>query len=315
MWLPQGKRAAVCFSIDDVHPGRSSDAYEAGGDLGKGALGHLEWLLRRHPQLQATLFVTADWRELSPVPTRRLLARIPLLRERLYLTRVLPSGTMRLSRHPEFVRYLQELPRTEIALHGLHHIHRGPNIPTEFQEQSAEECARMLRAAIQIFEEAGLRFAPGMTPPGWHVPPSLAEAMVEVGLQFVASARDIHTPVSASATTNMSGMKEVSLIHPQLVCDHRLVHITTNFQATSPVDRACEIVAAGGLLSIKAHIVNQCFGMVALDGMGPLYRNYLDVVFSQLEERYGETLWWTSMGAIAERFREAAAEKSQTGRN
>ncbi len=38
-WLPPGKHAAVCLSIDDVHPGTSNDSYEAGGDLHAGALG------------------------------------------------------------------------------------------------------------------------------------------------------------------------------------------------------------------------------------------------------------------------------------
>jgi hypothetical protein len=46
----------LCFSIDNVHSGRLSDFYEAGGDLDKGALGHVQW----HPQLRATLFASAD---------------------------------------------------------------------------------------------------------------------------------------------------------------------------------------------------------------------------------------------------------------
>jgi hypothetical protein len=51
-----GEQAALCFSIDNVHSGRLSDFYEAGGDLDKGALGHVQW----HPQLRATLFASAD---------------------------------------------------------------------------------------------------------------------------------------------------------------------------------------------------------------------------------------------------------------
>src|SRR5206468_3686930 len=120
-WLPRGKRAAVCFSIDDVHPGKKTDYYEAGGDLDRGQLGHLSWLLERHPQLRATLFTTADWREISPVPTRKLLAQIPYLRDYFYLAKILRAGAMRLSRHTEFVQYLKQLPRVEIALHGLNH--------------------------------------------------------------------------------------------------------------------------------------------------------------------------------------------------
>ena len=48
-WLPSNKCGAVCFSVDDIHPAKSSDYYEAGGDLDKGALGHVRWLLERHP--------------------------------------------------------------------------------------------------------------------------------------------------------------------------------------------------------------------------------------------------------------------------
>src|SRR5262245_37483431 len=102
-WLPPGKRAAVCFSIDDVHPGKFSDPYEAGGELGKGALGHVERLLERHRQLHVTLFATADWREISPTPTRKLLKRIPFVRDRVMLARIHPEGKMRLDRHESFV--------------------------------------------------------------------------------------------------------------------------------------------------------------------------------------------------------------------
>jgi hypothetical protein len=299
-WLPRGKHAAVCFSIDDVHPAKSSDYYEAGGDLDRGALGHVAWLLNRHPKLRITLFTTPDWREISPWPTRRMLQSIPYLRDRVYLAKVWPKGTMRVDRHLEFGRYLSQLPRTEIGLHGLHHIHVGTRIPIEFQDQDVAECKRILQDAIAIFESAGLGTVPGLTPPGFHAPAALLAAMPEVGLSFLASARDLFTPISADATANMTGMTGVSLIYPELIEKGRLVHIPTNFQATSPVDRAFEIVEHGGLVSIKAHIIKNCMGHIALDGMDLLYRNYLDVLFSTLEARYGDTLWWTSMGEIAE---------------
>lgn len=301
-WLPEGKRAAVCFTIDDIHPGCSTDAYEAGGDLGRGALRHVEWLLMRHPDLRVTLFTTADWREISPLPTRRLLARIPIVRDRVFLSPVLPAGTMRLDRHPEFVRYVSNLPRTEVALHGLHHIHRGPRIPVEYQEQSIAECARMLHETMDIFRRANLPFAAGMSPPGWDLPAALAEAMAEVGLTFVASARDIRTAVTPDATTAMSGIRGASLLFPELIQGNRLVHMTSNFQATSPIDRALDIVAAGGLLAIKAHIVKSAFGHVHLDGLDDLYANYLDGIFGELRRRCGESLWWTSMGEVARRI-------------
>lgn len=301
-WLPDGKTAAVCFSIDDLHPGKSTDAYEAGGDLADGSLRHVEWLLSRHPDLRITLFTTADWRELSPAPTGRILPRIPYLRDRVFLGGAYPPGTMRLDRHPEFVAYLKALPKTEIALHGLHHIARGQSIAVEFRDRSSEDCKRILRAAIAIFERAGLPYVRGICPPGWDLTPQLAEASIAEGFEFVASARDIITPISTSAVTAMSGIRGVSLIYPEPVYEDRLLHFAINFQATSDIGRALEIIDYGGLLNVKAHIVKNAMGHVALDGMDALYRNYLDVLFTELERRYADSLWWTSMGEIAGRY-------------
>ena len=302
-WLPPGKRAAVCFTIDDVHPGKSTDAYEAGGDLDRGQLGHLHWLLERHRQLRVTLFTTADWREVSPVPTRKVLARIPQLRDWFYLANTLPTGTMRIGRHPEFVEYLKHLPRVEVGLHGLHHLQRGPNIPAEFRKKSATECKRILRTMLSIFEQAGLPYVRGMSPPGWDISDALIEGMVDVGLDFVASARDIRTPIARDAVTKMTGLKDAPLIYPTLIANRKLLHFTSNFQATSPIDRACEIIECGGLLAIKAHAVKNALGHVALDGLDALYRNYLDLLFTRLADNYGESLWWTTMGEISERVR------------
>jgi Uncharacterized protein conserved in bacteria (DUF2334) len=297
-WLPPGKRAAVCFTIDDVHPGKSSDAYEAGGDLDRGALGHVAWLLERHPQLRVTLFVTADWRETSPAATRRFASHFPAIRDSIFLAKTLPPGTMRLSRHPQFVDYLKSLPRTDIALHGLYHIQKGPRVAAEFAGRERAECAAMIAKAIAIFREAKLPHSAGMCPPSWDLSEELAAAMIENGLMFVASARDIRTPVGRNAVNAMSGIRGVSLIYPERIQQGKLVHFTTNFQATSPLDRAIKIVELNGLLAIKAHIVKNACGHIALDGMDELYRNYLDLVLSELARRYGDSLWWTSMAEI-----------------
>jgi predicted deacetylase len=300
-WLPPGKRAAVCFTIDDIHPGRSSDYYDGGGDLGKGALGLVADLLARHPNLHTTLFTTADWRETSPMPSR-ILSRIPIVRDRIYLARVLPEGTLRIDRHPEFVAYLRSLPRTEIALHGLHHIHKGARLFVEFQDEPIESHRRKLRRMLEIFDASGLPYARGMCPPGWNAPPELLRAMAELGFDFVASARDIVTPIDAAAVTNMSGLKAVSLIYPERL-PNGLLHVTANFQATSRWERASAIIELGGLLSVKAHIVKDALGFVALDGIDAVYCNLLDLLFSRLESEYGDSLWWTTPGEIANHLR------------
>ncbi len=300
-WLPPNKRAAICFSVDDVHPAKSSDAYEAGGDLERGALRHVLWLLEKHPQLRVTLFTCADWRQISPVPTRKFLARVPVLRDRLFLARVSPKGTMKLDRHREFAEFLRRIPRAEIGLHGLHHVHRGLRLPVEFQNQNVAECESILREALEIFEAASLPHAGGIQPPGWDLTEALAEATVAVALRFVSSARDIITPISVDAVTNQSGLRGVSLIYPELVYSNRLLHFTNNFQATSDYDRARRVIEHGGLLAIKAHVIKNAMGHVALDGLDERYRNYLDLVFTKLKDDFGESLWWTSMGEISAR--------------
>lgn len=304
-WLPEGKRAAVCVSVDDVHPATSRHPYEAGGDLDRGVLGRLAWLLERHPSLRLTLFATPDWREISPAPTRRLLARVPGVRDRVYLAPVWPKGTMRLDRHPALVDYLRSLPRTEVALHGLHHVHPGPRIPIEFQAQGVDECVAMLEAGVEIFRAAGLSRPAGMCPPGFSTPPALLAAMARVGFSYVASSRDIFTAVEPDALAAMSGLRGVPLYRPALVEGGRMAHLPTNWQATSTPERAFAIVEAGGLLSIKGHAIKDAMGHVALDGVDDLYRNYLDLLFRELDRRYGQSLWWATMAEVADAVRGA----------
>jgi uncharacterized protein DUF2334 len=296
-WYNTAKKAAVVLSVDDVFPGTSRSAYEAGGDLGSGALGHLQWLLERHPKAKVTLFVTPDWRQISPI-AHRVWRRLPWLRDQLWLADVLPKGTMDVRRHPEFVAYLNDMPRTEIALHGLHHIHPGRMVSVEFQRQDRETCADVLGEAVRIFDESGLRWTRGLQPPGWNCPPALQQACRDVGIEWITSARDIHTPVEKRARTAMSGLSGVSMMFPERIAPN-LLHISTNFQATSPAERAFAILDAGGVLSIKAHITKDVPGHSHLDGVDRLYMNYLDRLFDEIERRYGDAIDWTTIGELA----------------
>jgi hypothetical protein len=305
-WLPDGKRAAVIFHIDDIHPGTSQDPYEAGGDLEAGALRHVLWLLDRHSQLRVTLFVTPDWREISPVPTRRTLSRVPWFNRHMYLAPIRRRGTMRLDRHPRFVNFLRSMPRTDVALHGLHHVHRGLRIPWEFQGQTAAECRRMIREAVSIFNAAGLPVARGMAPPGFSTPARLLEAMAEENLEFVASARDIRTEPERGAVASDSGLRGIPLFEPVML-ERGLVHVPTNFQATSTAGRAHDILALGGLLSIKAHIIKDGMGHIALDGLDESYRGKLSALFSEIEQRWGDQVWWTTAAEVSTRLREGCA--------
>jgi len=299
-WPPPGKQSGVVFTIDDVHPGTSQDPYEAGGDLGRGALGNLETILAAHDQVRVTLFVTPDWREISPVPTRTLLARVPWLRDRVLLAPVHPKGSMRLDRHAAFVEYLTGLGRTEVALHGLHHVHPGPLLPMEFQDESVARCTGILRDAMDIFAAAGLDQARGMTPPSWNAPPALLDAMEAVGLVYVASACDLGTPVDLTAENHGSGMRGVPAFEPVELPGRRMVHIPTNYRATSAWDRAAAILEAGGLLSVKAHIVKNALGIVALDGLDEAYAAQLIDLFGRITREFGDSVWWGTMSDVAD---------------
>jgi hypothetical protein len=313
-WYRPGKSAAVVMSVDDIFPGTSQSAYEAGGDLEKGALSQLLWLQERHPQLQMTLFVTPDWRRISAA-AHRFWRHVPWLRDHVYHAKVLPKGTMDLRNHPGFVAYLNEMPRTEIALHGLHHVNLGPSVSVEFQHQDRAACATMLTEALRIFDESGLRFVRGLQPPGWTCSLALQQACRDVGIEWVMSARDILTPVSKDAKTAMSGLSGVSMLFPERIAES-LLHISTNFQATSTAERAFDILDAGGILSIKAHITKNVPGHTHLDGVDRLYMNYLDRLFRDIEQRYGDTVEWTTVDRLASSLSASSAtslpEKAST---
>jgi len=290
-WLPRGKAAAVCLSVDDVHP----------APVAREALSHLGWLQERHPGLRATLFTTPDWRTREPYPTRPLLARVPLVRDLVFLVPVHPRGTFRLDRHGDFCDLLRAWPGVEVGLHGLQHVRRGTRPVAEFADRGAASCARVLREALALFAAARLPVAPGMSPPGWEAPRPLLDAMRRVGLAFVASARDLHTTPAADAVARGSGLTGVSLIRPERL-PNGLLHFPTNVQATSTVERALAIAACGGLVSVKAHLLARAGSYRALDGLTVEYREHLHRVLSALENRFGDSLWWTSMGEMSGRM-------------
>jgi len=282
-------RPAVCFSVDDVHP----------APVARQALDCVKWLQERHPQLRVTLFTTPDWQTLDPYPSRRLLSRIPLVRDRVFTVRVHPRGTYRLDRHAGFCAMLRDWAGAEVALHGLHHVTRGMQPVLEFANRSAGTCRAMLDEAVAMFEDANVTLVRGMAAPGWHAPQPLLEAMCDAGFRFVGSARDLDSPVSRGGRANGSGMRGVALFAPQRL-ESGLIHFPVNFQATSPVERALAIVECGGMLSIKAHLLAESGSYRALDGLTPQYVEYLHRVLSAVEDRFGDRVWWTSMGELAQ---------------
>jgi hypothetical protein len=305
-WLPAGKSAAVCFSVDDIHPSSAADRYDAGGDLAAGALGRLVELQRRHPMLKTTLCVTPDWRLDSLVPDRWLLPRIPWVNRHVHWTRLVPDGALRIDRHPALIDYLNGFERCEIVPHGLTHAHTGPRFAMEFQEQSEGECIAIIERGLDIFRSGGLRFVRGYVPPAWNAPAALLSALDRLQFEFLSSARDLGTPIARDARASMSGLTGVSLLYPELLSERGLVHLSCNFQATSSYQRAIEIIELSGVLHIKAHIFKSGGGHVMLDGLDDVYCNYLDALFSMLEKRLGGGLWWAHLSEVAHRARGCA---------
>jgi hypothetical protein len=296
-WKPIDKKAAICFSIDDLFPGKSSDLYEAGGDLDKGVLRHLLWLTDRHPKLKITLFTTADWRETHPFPQLKILSKIPVLRDYIYLSKVLKKGTMSLVNHPSFVKFINSKEQFEVACHGLYHVHKGLQIPVEFQNQSKQEFEAIIDEMVNIFDASNINYVKGICPPGWNAPSQLMKVLKSADFKFIASSRDVFTEISQDATCNMSGLMDTSLIYPERL-DSGLLHIPSNFQPNNNIDRMNAIIENKGLISIKGHIIKKIGNYVALDGIDESFVNYLDVLLTTIENKYGDDIWWTSMGEI-----------------
>jgi hypothetical protein len=78
-----------------------------------------------------------------------------------------------------------------------------------------------------------------------------------------------------------------------------LLHVSNNFQATWAPERAFDILETGGIPSIKSHITKNVPGHVHLDGVDHLYMNYLDRLFGDIEQRYGDAIEWTTLGRLA----------------
>jgi hypothetical protein len=290
------------MSVDDVHP-TAPVAGERVGDTAKYALGHLEWLIDRHPLLRVTLFTTPDWRSRSAEPTRHWRRLLPIVRRALHVADVWPRGTLRLDRHAGFTTWLGNLRNVDFGIHGLHHVRRGPAYLQEYAGCSARRCRQMIVEAQRIMTTAGLPIVAGITPPAWTAPPALLSAMADLDMAFISSARDIDTPIAPGAMARGSGLRDVPLITPQFLPFGRLVHITTNFQATSSIDRAMAILDCGGLLGIKAHLLKRFGSYVAHDGLDRRYVEYLDQSCARIEDRFGDRVWWTTMSEIAERMR------------
>lgn len=298
---PHAKSSAVTFSIDDVHPGTRQDYYEAGGDLEEGVLGRLAQLLNRIPELKTTLFVTPDWREICPYPTRRV-AKIPLVRRYLYQTGIRPRGEMALDRHVAFSKYLQSLNHVEIAMHGLHHVQRGPNVPVEYEAKGRWSSLRSIERGLEIFEKAGFDRIRGFGPPAWCAPDALLFALERSGFRYFSASRDLDSTVNLNAWNAGSGRGDVCAFRPSRVTGHELLHIPINFQATSSFDRAYQILEQGGLLSIKAHAIEDAFGHIALDALNLNYVERLSDLFSRLRERFGESIWFATFGEIQQEW-------------
>lgn len=300
---PQDKQAVVVFSIDDCHPAISEDGYDAGGGLEKGVLGLLKQLLDQHRQLKCTLFTTADWRERRASLTRKRLAQIPWLRNYIYLAPRWPKGKMRLDRHPNFISYLRQLPRTEIAAHGLEHVGKGLEVIKEFALLDSQECIRRLRQIKKIFEDAGLGQPQGFAPPGWALTEPLLTALASENYQFICSARDLKTDFSLDALSCGAGSHGLSLFAPAYLDQTPIVHMAANWSVNSSFERAQQIIEGGGMLSIKAHMIKDFFGHKSLDGLDKSYSQYLSRLFTHLENRYGESIWWATMSEVAEWYR------------
>ena len=302
-FYPNGKHAAVVVSVDDVRPIINGMVNDIGVGSRGDILGAIAGLQKEHPQLIVTLFTVPDWREKNPFPTRRLLSRLPILNQYFYLSPVWSEPALSLEKHPDFCQRLSALPGVEIAVHGLHHVSKGQPVFQEFRRLSLKECLRRLELAEAIFERVGLHYVKGFAPPGWNVSKALLLALHMRKYQFLVSARDLQTEITHAAMYNNSDMRNLSLLFPAILPGTDIVHIPVNWSRTSSFERADRILDLGGVLSIKGHAIKQEYGYTAVDGLDETYCNYLHGLFSHIEKRWGQDVWWTSMEDLTAAYR------------
>lgn len=303
-WLVPGKTAAVVVTLDDLAPHTHEDGADFGGDGERGQLRFLRRLLQEVPWLQVTGFVIPDTTFAGHNPTRRWVKHLPTsMQNRVWGSKPIRPGTYRLDKFPAFVWLLNSVPRMEYALHGLHHAHRGLLAGHEYQSQNWWEIRHNLAEGCSILTRSGLEWVRGFCPPYFATPPNLVMALEDMGFEYLMSSRDLCTEVREDAKSNMSGLQDMDLYRPQLL-RNGLVHIPTNFQATSTRQRAFDIIEVGGLLSVKIHVSKVTFGYTALDGLDDLYVNYLSSLFHELQYRYGNRIWWTTPRELARQTRD-----------
>lgn len=307
-WLSPGKTAAVVVTLDDLAPHKQEHGADFGGNGESGQLRFLQRLLKEVPWLRITGFVIPDTTFAGHNPTRRWIKHLPKsMQDRVWASKPIWPGTYQLDKFPEFARLLNSVPRMEYALHGLHHAHRGLLAGHEYQSQSWRSIQQNLAEGCCILTRSGLKWVRGFCPPYFATPPNLVAALEHMGFDYLMSSRDLFTEVRQDAKSNMSGLKNVDLYRPQLL-RNGLVHIPTNFQATSTRQRAFDIIEVGGLLSVKIHMSKITFGYTALDGLDDLYVNYLSSLFHELRYRYGNSIWWTTPQELARQTRFHAHE-------
>jgi len=226
------------LNFDDVHPEKSSNIADCGGDLEDGVFGYILELIGQFPKIKVTFFVTPNWidKPEDPFPIKHIKKSL-----RVNYKNTWKDEPFRLDRHKEWCKWLNRHSKNiEVAVHG--YVHHNPNHgiwhSQEFKGASYEESLQKIKNAEALFKKADLKFVKGFRPPGWGFSDGTLKALKEMKYTFIAVSPSRSRGCKVS---HLSGLKNI----PQ------------NWSIREDVSKGLEMAAKCGGVYAKGHICDK----------------------------------------------------------
>lgn len=297
---PNGKNCALALTLDDLHPEGVGDleGLDFGFDFHGAFWNRMHELRSSVPELKATLFAVADWRDRSDFPSGIFWPLRKVYKKR----RKYPSGKFSFD-SPLYSSWIEELNVRieagwiEVAMHGLEHhsdnLQYGPS--QEFRELSEGAIRKKLREMKGIFEVSGAKCERGFRSPGWGLSEDLSQVLSEEGFLYVANGSDFFSSVSADIATGAGEMGQ-SLKNASIT-DGVVGFIANTYP--DQIGRAVEIAEDGGIVMVHAHIARTIFGLRFVDRK---FVRKMTGIAREIRNRTAGHIWFATLGEMARFF-------------
>lgn len=315
---PYECKAAFNINLDDIHPERNIDGIDCGGDLEKGVFKFIVNMLQVHPYVKITFFVTPNWifKEYVLAKFYQKMFRKPVSKWSPILCNISgilgkvlvkkwENGMFRLDleRHDKFATWMRDgiyCGWLEVANHGLYHFQETFPYKAEFAHLDYNECKHRLIEANKIFVKAKIPCSKGMRAPSYAYTENLCRALDGLGYVYFANSADYKTSPSENAKCSGLGLKNLSLIFPDVYRPYNFLALPANYaMGTSAPSRAFKIISSGGLVSLKGHIEDEYGGSSIASALTRDNYNKTIKLLRKINKRYGRKIWYATLENIA----------------